>query len=222
MFARNTVLRVLHMDHNRLRRLDTNSFRGMRFIRRLYFSDNQIADVGRGTFGSVTRVGTVDLARNFIKKIDFQMFHQLQYVEVPHSVLLVLHVTSYVPLTFVLKVIFIPAVLQLIDVSENLVTEVHKLAFKDLYLVRINLSHNAIEKIEAGAFENCANVTFLDLSHNKLQNISRTAFDANTYATELDVSYNQLTDLSQVRGRFPVLSQFPGRGTQSSLLTTWF
>jgi hypothetical protein len=30
----------------------------------------------------VTRVGTVDLARNFIKKIDFQMFNQLQYVEV--------------------------------------------------------------------------------------------------------------------------------------------
>jgi len=79
------VLRVLHMDHNQLRRLDSNSFRGMRFIRRLYFSDNNITDVGRGTFGSVTRVGTVDLARNFIKKIDFQMFNQLQYVEVPNS-----------------------------------------------------------------------------------------------------------------------------------------
>lgn len=85
-FARNTVLRVLHMDHNQLRRLDSNSFRGMRFIRRLYFSDNNITEVGRGTFGSVTRVGTVDLARNFIKKIDFQMFNQLQYVEVPNSV----------------------------------------------------------------------------------------------------------------------------------------
>jgi hypothetical protein len=83
-FARNTVLRVLHMNHNQLRRLDSNSFRGMRFIRRLYFSDNQITDVGRGTFGSVTRVGTVDLARNFIKKIDYQMFNQLQYVEVQY------------------------------------------------------------------------------------------------------------------------------------------
>lgn len=87
-FARNTVLRVLHMNHNRLRRLDSNSFRGMRFIRRLYFSDNQITDVGRGTFGSVTRVGTVDFARNFIKKIDFQMFYQLQYVEVIFSLII--------------------------------------------------------------------------------------------------------------------------------------
>jgi Leucine-rich repeat (LRR) protein len=88
--------------------------------------------------------------------------------------------------------------LQLIDVSENQVTEVQKLAFKDLYLVRINISHNAIERIESGAFENCANMTLLDLSHNKIESIPRTAFDSNTYATELDMSYNLLTDLSQV------------------------
>lgn len=81
-------------------------------------------------------------------------------------------------------------------------TEVQKLAFKDLYLVRINLSHNAIESIESGAFENCANITFLDLSYNKIQSIPRTAFDAITYATELDVSHNLLTDLSQVTRLF--------------------
>jgi hypothetical protein len=90
------------------------------------------------------------------------------------------------------------ALLQVIDVSENQVTEIQKLAFKDLYLVRINLSHNAIERIESGAFENCANVTLLDLSHNKIDSIPRTAFDSNTYATDLDLSYNLLTDLSQV------------------------
>jgi Leucine-rich repeat (LRR) protein len=89
-------------------------------------------------------------------------------------------------------------VLQLIDVSENQATEVQKVAFKDLYLVRINISHNAIERIESGAFENCANMTLLDLSHNKIENIPRTAFDSNTYATQLDLSYNLLTDLSQV------------------------
>jgi Leucine-rich repeat (LRR) protein len=92
--------------------------------------------------------------------------------------------------------------LQLIDVSENEVTEVQRLAFKDLYLVGINMSHNAIERIESGAFENCANVTFLDLSHNKIEKIPRTAFDSNTYATHLDLSYNFLTDLAQVLSYF--------------------
>jgi hypothetical protein len=45
-------------------------------------ADNEITDIGRGTFKSVSRIGTIDLARNKIKAIDFQMFHELQYVEV--------------------------------------------------------------------------------------------------------------------------------------------
>lgn len=86
-FARNSVLRVLNMSYNKIRKLDSNSFRGMRFLRRLYMSDNLISDVGRGTFGGITRIGTIDLARNFIKKIDYQMFFQLNFVEVrKHSI----------------------------------------------------------------------------------------------------------------------------------------
>lgn len=45
-------------------------------------NDNQLSDIGRGTFGAMTRIGTIDLARNMISKIDFQMFAQLNYVEV--------------------------------------------------------------------------------------------------------------------------------------------
>lgn len=81
-FARNSLLKVLNLNHNKIRKLDSNTFRGMRFLIRLFLSDNQINDVGRGTFGPVTRIGTIDLARNFIKKIDFQMFNQLQFAEV--------------------------------------------------------------------------------------------------------------------------------------------
>ena len=77
--------------------------------------------------------------------------------------------------------------------SENFVTVVEKLSFKDLYLTRIDLSRNEISKIEPGAFENCVNITMLDLSHNKY------SFDSATYATELQLSYNQLTALNQVR-----------------------
>lgn len=54
----------------------------MFLYRRLYLSDNLISDVGRGTFSSINRIGTIDLARNQIKKVDYQMFAQLNYVEV--------------------------------------------------------------------------------------------------------------------------------------------
>ena len=80
-----------------------------------------------------------------------------------------------------------------------MVTFIEKLAFKDIYLAVVNLSHNQISKIENGAFENCANITVLDLSYNKIENISRHAFDSATYATELQLSYNYITSLSQVK-----------------------
>lgn len=82
MFARNSLLKVLNLNSNKIRKLDSNTFRGMRLLRRLYLSNNRINDVGRGTFSTVTRIGTVDLSKNLIKKIDYQMFYQLQYAEV--------------------------------------------------------------------------------------------------------------------------------------------
>lgn len=63
-------------------RLDSELFRGMRFLRRLYLSDNEISQVDRGTFSSMTRIGTIDLARNRMKIIDYQMFSGQNYVEV--------------------------------------------------------------------------------------------------------------------------------------------
>lgn len=82
--------------------------------------------------------------------------------------------------------------------SENQVTEIQKLAFKDIYLTSINLSKNKISKIESGAFENCANISRLDLSDNQLTDLHKKAFDETTYATELLFSNNYFTSLDQV------------------------
>lgn len=75
-----------------------------------------------------------------------------------------------------------------------------KHSFKDIYQSIINISHNALEKIESLAFENCVNITILDLSFNRLTNFSRNAFDLTTFATEFQVSFNFLTNLAQVSG----------------------
>jgi len=85
------------------------------------------------------------------------------------------------------------------------VTTIEKLAFKDLYLAKVNLSHNEISKIEPDAFENCANITSLDLSYNKIDNISKYSFDSASYAMELQLSYNLLTSLNQVSAFFKSL-----------------
>lgn len=62
----------------------------------------------------------------------------------------------------------------------------------------INISRNAVKKIEPNSFENCANITLLDLSHNFIEDFPKETFDSTTYANELQLSYNFLTDLAQV------------------------
>lgn len=173
------------MAGNQIKKLDQNAFRGMRFLRRLYLADNVIGDVGRGTFGYLKRIGTIDLARNQIKKIDYQMFYDLNFIEVSQKS------------KGCIKELLLFAFFQILDVSENQVTEIQKFAFKGLYTTLINLSKNKISKIENGAFENCNNMT-LDLSFNQISSIPNKAFDENSYAVIFQLSYNMLSNLSQV------------------------
>ena len=46
-----------------------------------------------------------------------------------------------------------------IDVSRNQIGEVQKNVFKELYLATINMSYNHIERIPAGTFIQCDNLT---------------------------------------------------------------
>ena len=85
-----------------------------------------------------------------------------------------------------------------LDVAENLITEIQKRAFVELYLVVVNVSHNALTSIEVGSFENCANMTVLDLSYNNITKIPRLAFDSISYAANLLLQYNQIEDFSTI------------------------
>jgi len=46
-FARNGFLRVLHLTHNKIEKIDASAFRGMRLLVRLYMNDNAITEVSQ-------------------------------------------------------------------------------------------------------------------------------------------------------------------------------
>ena len=72
-------------------------------------------------FAFFFRVGTVDLARNQLTKVEFQMFADLRFIDT-------------------------------IDLAENQISEVQREAFKNIYLTKINMSHNFIEEMADNAF----------------------------------------------------------------------
>ena len=56
----------------------------------------------------------------------------------------------------------------------------------------MNISHNLLEQIGAGAFKYCENMTILDLSYNKLKRISPQAFDKTSWTTDFRLNNNQV------------------------------
>ena len=76
----------------------------------------------------------MDLARNQLTKVEFQMFADLRFIDT-------------------------------IDLAENQISEVQREAFKNIYLTRINMSHNYIEEMAENAFRNCENMTVLGKEH---------------------------------------------------------
>lgn len=82
--------------------------------------------------------------------------------------------------------------------AENKITQIQKQAFKEIYLTHVNISHNLIDTIEIGSFENCVNMTMLDLSWNKIGDLKKGIFDEISYAGVLDMSHNLLTNFSRV------------------------
>ena len=89
-----------------------------------------------------SRVGTVDLARNQLTKVEFQMFADLRFIDT-------------------------------IDLAENQISEVQREAFKNIYLTRINMSHNYIEEMAENAFRNCENMTVLGKTLNQCYQLSK-------------------------------------------------
>ena len=85
-----------------------------------------------------------------------------------------------------------------IDLAENKIAEVQREAFKNIYLTKINMSHNFIEEMADNTFRNCENMTVLDLSHNYIYGILPTVFGDNSYTTELRLEHNYLTTMAGV------------------------
>ncbi|XP_039306164.1 insulin-like growth factor-binding protein complex acid labile subunit isoform X2 [Solenopsis invicta] len=205
----------LDISHNLIDKLDASHLADLVKMGWCNMSHNAIADLKRGTFARNSVLKVLNLSHNKIRKLDSNTFRGMRFLrrlylsdnqidDVGRGTFSSITRIGTIDLSrnFIKKIDFQMfnqlQFAELLDVSENFVTVVEKLAFKDIYLAKVNLSHNEISKIEPVAFENCANITLLDLSHNKLENISKYSFDSASYAMELQLSYNLITSLNQI------------------------
>ncbi|RXG60327.1 Insulin-like growth factor-binding protein complex acid labile subunit [Armadillidium vulgare] len=91
-----------------------------------------------------------------------------------------------------------------INVAENQITTVKQNGFKDLYFVKINISHNLLATFENESFVNTVNITVLDMSYNRITEIQKQAFpgERSSYMTEWRLEFNNISDLSKLPFHF--------------------
>ncbi|CAG9813618.1 unnamed protein product [Phaedon cochleariae] len=186
-----TKLSFLNVSHNQLTEITRGAFARNTVLKLLNMNFNKIKRLDQNSFRGMRFLRRLYLSDNLISDVGRGTFGSLKRIgtiDLARNQLKKIDYQMFFQLNFI----------EVLDVSGNQVTEIQKLAFKDIYLTHINLSNNKISKIEAGAFENCANITILDLSHNQIAGLHKGAFDATTYATVLQLSYNLFTNLSQV------------------------
>ena len=83
-----------------------------------------------------------------------------------------------------------------IDLSENLIGELQSGAFRGINVVRLNLRRNAIATLHENAFDGVVRMRALDLSHNVLTALPAGAFAGLAQTRRIKLRYNQLTRIS--------------------------
>ncbi|CAB4002245.1 serine threonine- kinase endoribonuclease IRE1-like isoform X1 [Paramuricea clavata] len=83
-----------------------------------------------------------------------------------------------------------------LDLSENIIKHIHKLAFIPLQNIRtISLANNSIQKIERLEFKKSNQVKLINISHNMLTEVNPGTFYHVPRLKVLDLSYNNLKTL---------------------------
>lgn len=208
-------LEVLDISHNDISKMENHNIADLIKLGWLNVSHNAIADLPRGLFARNSVLKLLNLSHNRLQKLDTNTFRGMRFLrrlflndnritDIGRGTFNSITRIGTIDLSrnFLKKLDFqmfsLMNYIEVIDVAENHITEIQKSAFKDVFQCHINISHNLVSKFEAGAFENCINITLLDLSYNNITKFAKNAFDANTFATELQFSYNFMTDMGDI------------------------
>ena len=133
-----------------------------------------------------TRVGTVDLARNQLTKVEFQMFADFRFLEIIDL--------AENKISEVQREAFKNMFQTKINMSYNLIEEMSDNSFRNCEnMTVLDLSHNFIYGILPSVFGGASWTTEMRLEYNYLTSMAGVPMDAQVGIRVLNVSYNQVS-----------------------------
>ena len=71
----------LHLDRNKLKRINSNAFKGLVKLKTLSLYDNEIEEIEVGAFDDLSNLTELSLYRNKLKRIDRKCFEPLKSIK---------------------------------------------------------------------------------------------------------------------------------------------
>ncbi|XP_063234837.1 toll-like receptor 7 [Bacillus rossius redtenbacheri] len=184
-------LQSLHLQHNELAEIHGDAFDGLASLRVLNLSSNRLETLPEGLFSSAKELREVYLQNNSLYELARGLFRRLEQ-------LLVLDLSdNQLSSSHVDDGTFVGLIrLIVLDLSHNALTRIDSRTFKDLFFLQIlDLRNNSIGYIEDNTFLALYNLHTLNLADNRLHHIGSLLFNGLFVLSKLTLNNNLVVSI---------------------------
>lgn len=179
-------LQHLYLQHNNITDLSTDSLIGLTSLRILNLSYNKLESLPNLLFSNSREIREIHLQHNLLFELPKGLFHRLEQ-------LLVLDLSSNQLSSHHIDDSIFTGLIRLIvlNLSNNALTRLDSKTFKDLFFLQIlDLKNNSIGYVEENAFLPLYNLHTLNLAENRLHQLSSTLFNGLFVLSKLTLNNN--------------------------------
>ena len=182
----------LHLDYNRLARIDDEALKNLTEIKELILSYNKLVALPVTSFSDLYQLRNLDIANNSLSSLPpniFKSLGQLLALNISNNQL-TLSNENPDPFTGLIRLV-------VLDISFNRLTYLGSHTFDHLFsLQALFLTNNEISHLNEGVFSNLANLYTLDLSNNMMTTLESETLKGLSVLTHLFINNNDIQKVS--------------------------
>ncbi|CRK92032.1 CLUMA_CG005612, isoform A [Clunio marinus] len=182
-------LQHLYLQHNNISELNSETLAGLNSLKTLNLSYNHLEQLPDGLFYGSRELREIHLQNNELFQLPRSLFHRLEQ-------LLILNLSRNQLTSHHINNGTFAGLIRLIilDLSHNAITRIDTQTFKELYFLQIlDLRNNSIGYIDDNAFEPLYNLHTLNLAENRLHTLGDKLFNGLKVLSKLTLNNNLIS-----------------------------